>query len=103
MEKHKKKKSILRLCLDDDTLDHYCERASYLSYIQLHPEVYNHTSSIGRGWMLVNGRCRPVRNRSSALPNNVKQPVVDIDGFSLPSDSESDESKCFSSDDILLE
>ena len=98
-----KKKSILRLCLDDDTLDHYCERASYLSYIQLHPEVYNYPSSIGHGWMLVNGRYRPVRNRLSALPNNVKQPVVDIDGFSLPSDSESDESKCFSSDDILLE
>ena len=86
-------------CLDDDTLDHYCERASYLLYIQLHPEVYNHPSSIGHGWMLVNGLCRPIRNRLCTLPNNVKQPVVDIDCFSLPSDGESDEKL----DDMLLE
>ena len=61
-----KKKSSLRLCSDDDTLDHYCERPNYLSYIQLHPEVYNHPSPIKHGWMLADGRCRPVRN-------NVKQ------------------------------
>ena len=101
--KSMKKKSTLRLCPDDDTLDHYCERASYISYIQLHPEVYNHPSSTGHGWMLVDGRCCPVRNRLSALPNNIKEPVVDIDGFSLSSDSESDESKCFSSKNMFLE
>ena len=31
--------------------------------------------------MLVDGRCRPVRNKLSALPYNVKQPVVDIDAL----------------------
>ena len=45
--KSMKKKSTLRLCPDDDTLDHYCERAKYVSYIQLHPEVYNHPPPIG--------------------------------------------------------
>ena len=44
--KSMKKKSTLRLCPDDDTVDHYCERAKYLSYIQLHPEVYNHPPPI---------------------------------------------------------
>ena len=53
--------------------------------------------------MLVDGRCRPVRNRLPALPNNLKQPVVDIDGFSSSSDCEIDESECFSSDDMFLE
>ena len=61
--KSMKKKSTLRLCPDDDTLDHYCEPANYLSHIQLHSEVYNHPSPIGHGWMLVDGRCHPVRNR----------------------------------------
>ena len=98
--KSMKKKSLLRLCPDDGTLDNYCERANYLSYTQLHPEVYNDPSPIGHGWMLVDGRCRPVRNRLPALPNNLKQPVVDIYGFSLSSNGESDDSECFSSDDF---
>ena len=86
-----KKKSTLRMFPDFGTLDH-CERADYLLYIQLHPEVYNHPSPIGPGWMLGDGRCRSVRKRSS-----------DIDGFSSSSDSESDESECFSSGNMLLE
>ena len=45
--KSMKKKTALRPCPDDDTLDHSCTRANYLSYIQLHPEVYNHPSPIG--------------------------------------------------------
>ena len=65
-----KKKSTLRLCPDDDTLDHYCERVNFLSHIQLHPEIYNHPSPIGNGWMLVDGYCRPIRNKLSALPSN---------------------------------
>ena len=69
----------------------------------LHPKVYNHPSPFGHGWMLVDGRCRPVRNRLPALPNNLKQPVVDIDGFSSSSDCEIDGSECFSSDDMFLE
>ena len=97
--KSMKKRSRLRLRPDDDTRHHYYERANYLSYIQLHPEVYNHPSPTGHGWMLVDGRCHSVRNRLSALPNNVIQPVVDIDGFSSSSNGESDESECFSSDD----
>ena len=49
-----KKKSTLRLCPDDDTLDYFCERANYLSYIQLHPEIYNHPSPLldARRWTL---------------------------------------------------
>ena len=99
-----KKRSTLRLCPDDDTLDHYCERiVNYLSCIQLHPQVYNNPSPIGHGWMFVDGRCRPVRNSLCAFPNNVKQPVIDIDGFSSSSDGESYDSECFSSDNMFLE
>ena len=76
--KSMKKKSTLRLCPVDDNLDHYCKRANYLSYIQLHPKVYNHPSLIGHGWMLLDGSFRPVRNRLPDLPNNVKKPVVDM-------------------------
>ena len=76
---------------------------NYLSYIQLHPEVYNYPPPIGHGWMLVDGRCCPVRIKLSALPINLKKPVVDIDGFSSSSDGESDESKYFSLDVMFLE
>ena len=44
-----------------------------------------------------------MRNKSPALPNSVERPIVDIDGFSLSSDGESDESECVSSGDMLLE
>ena len=75
-----------------------------LRYVTTHlPLVYNHPSPVEHSWMLVDGHCRPVRNRSSTLSNNVKEPVVDIDGFSSSSDGESDESECFSSDDMVLE
>ena len=73
-----KKKPTLRLSPDDDTVDCYCERANYLSYIQLHSEVYSHASPIEHGWMHVDRRCHSVRNRLTALPSNVKQPVVDM-------------------------
>ena len=53
--------------------------------------------------MLVDGRCRPVRIKLSALPINLKEPVVDIDGLSSSSDGESDESKYFSLDNMFLE
>ena len=42
-----------------------------VSELQLLSEAYNHPSPIGHGWMLVDGRCRPVRNRLSTLPNNI--------------------------------
>ena len=63
--KSMKKKSTLRLCPDDDTL------ITIVNELQLLSEVYNHPSPIGHGWMLVDGRCRPVRNRLSTLPNNI--------------------------------
>ena len=53
--------------------------------------------------MFVYGCCLPGRNRSCAPPNNAKQSVVDIDGFSSASDGESDESECFSLEDVFLE
>ena len=94
---------LLRLCPYDDILDNYCEGPNYLSCIQLHPRVYNHPSLIGHGWILVDGRCCLVKNRLSAFPNNAKHLVVDIDGFSSSSNGESDESECFSSDNMFLE
>ena len=92
-----------RLCPDDGTFDHCCEHADYLSYIELHPGLYNHPLTIWHGWMFVDGRCCPVRNKLPALPNSVEQPIVDIDGFSSSSDVESDESECVSSGDVFLE
>ena len=49
------------------------------------------------GWIFVDKRFLPVRNKLSALPHSVEQLVIDIDGFSSSSDCESDASLCFSS------
>ena len=99
-----KKKTTLRLCPDDDTLNHYCDRANYLSYIQLHPELYNHPSPIGHGWMLVDGNCRPIRNSIPPLPSNLKVHSFnhDKDYFSSSSDEESGEDQSESEDNIDL-
>ena len=53
--------------------------------------------------MLLDERCRSFRNRLSALPNNLKQAVADIDSFSLYSVGESNERELFSSGNMFLE
>ena len=98
-----KKKSTLRLCPDDDTLDHYCERANFLSYIQLHPEIYNLPSPIWLGCMLVDGHCCLVRNRLPAFPCNLMHSVDNgMVDFSFSSDGESDDRES-SADDLFSE
>ena len=94
-----KKKSILQLCPDTDFLNHVCDRANYLAYVELHPEIQDHPSLIGNGWMLVDGRCRPIRHSLSALPTNIFRTSVDTDETD-PSDCESSDSDVdiFSSD-----
>ena len=71
--------------------------------MQLHSEVYNNPSPIGHGWMHVDRRCHSIRNRLTALSNNLKLLVVDIECFSFSSNDESDETKCFSLNDMFLE
>ena len=41
------------------------------------------------------------KNKVTCFPKNAKHLVVDIDGFSSSSDGESDESACFSSDNVF--
>lgn len=47
-----KKKSTLRLCPDNDALDNYWEQTNYLSYIQLHHEVYNNPYPLNKAGCL---------------------------------------------------
>ena len=42
-------------------------RANYLTYLVLHPLLKKHPSSIGHGWELVDGNCRPVRHTRPTL------------------------------------
>lgn len=59
--KGQKKTSLMGLPPDDDSLKQHIMPANFLIYIQHHLELRRHPSPIGRGWELVNGRCRPVR------------------------------------------
>ena len=66
--KKMKKKSTTRLPPDEDTLNHHCDRTNYLAYCLKHFELNQHPSPIGYGWEMVNGRCRPIRHTTSAIP-----------------------------------
>ena len=69
--KGQKKKSLMRLPPDFDSLTQHIMRANYLAYIQTHPELKDHPSPIGHGWELVNGSCRPVRHTQQSLPHSM--------------------------------
>ncbi|KAL8565961.1 hypothetical protein ACOMHN_054946 [Nucella lapillus] len=56
-----KRKSTFRLPPDDDSLNLHVERTNYITYCQLHYNLFDHPSPIGHGWELVDGKCRPVR------------------------------------------
>ena len=48
--KRMKKKSLMCLPPDDDSLNQHIMRANFLAYIQRHPELIRHPSPIGHGW-----------------------------------------------------
>ena len=73
--KKMKKKSMARLPSDDDTLNHHCDRTNYLSYCLRHFYLRSHPSPIGHGFEIINGRCRPIRYKKSALPKNFS-PII---------------------------
>ena len=68
-----KKKSLMRLPFD--SLTQHIMRANNLAYIQTHPEFKDHPSSIGHGWELANGSCRPVRHTKQSLPHSITIPA----------------------------
>ena len=83
-----KKKSTIRLPPDDDPLNLHVERTNYTYYCQLHYSLFDHSSTIGHGWELVNGKCRPVRYSRSPLPQQLTLP-----DFSEESETNSEMSK----------
>ena len=66
-----KKKCLIRLPPDEDSLDCHVERTNYISYCQLRYNLEEHPSPIGHGWVLVNGKCRPVRHTLPPLPQQL--------------------------------
>jgi hypothetical protein len=71
-----KKKKIIRLVPDPDSLRSHLERANYLAYLQKHYQLQRHPSPIGHGWHLVNGLCLPVRYTQPALPSSIELPTT---------------------------
>jgi len=63
-----KKKFFLRIPPHTDCLCQHFIRASYVTYLVLHPLLKKHLSPIGPGWELVDGYCHPVRHTRPALP-----------------------------------
>ena len=81
MWKRQKKKSLIRLLPDDDSLEQHIKRANFLAYIQHHPDIRRHPSPIGHGWEMVNGCCRPVCHTKAALPISLPVPSMQQDDY----------------------
>ena len=106
-----KKKSTLRICPDDDSLKFLCERANYLAYIGLHPEIKDHPSPVGNGWAVQDGTLRAIRYTRNAffslMSNSECAPVLGqrlstpVSNTSSTDDPESDLSSCDSESDTL--
>ena len=71
-----KKKKIIRLVPDSDSLRPHLERTNYLTYLQKNFQLQNHPSPVGHGWHLVNGLCLPVRYTQPALPPSLELPTT---------------------------
>ena len=93
--KRQKKKSLMHLLPDDDSLEHHIKRANFLAYIQRHPDLRRHPSPIGHGWELVNGCCRPVRHTKPALPISFPVPSTQQDGYDSEANSDSESESDF--------
>ena len=86
--KQKKKRMIL-LPPDEDSLNHHLDRTNYLTFCQRNFQMKNHPSPLGYGWHLQNGQCKPVRHSQPALPN-LSLPVPTDETVS----SDDDDSEC---------
>lgn len=89
-----KKKFMIRLPPDEDSLDLHVERTNYITFCQLHYNLQEHPSPIGHGWEPVNGKCRPVRH---TLPPSSQQ--LTSHDCSDESSSGDERSKCGESTD----
>ena len=88
--RRQKKKSLMRLLPDDDSLEQHIKRANFLAYIQRHPDLRRHPSPIGHGWELVNGCCRPVRHTKPALPISLSVQPMQQDDYDCDSEANSE-------------
>lgn len=88
-----KKKCMIRLPPDDDSLNLHIERTNFIAYCQLHYNMLEHPSPIGHGWQLVNGKCRPVRHTLTPLPQQLtRRDCIDVSSDDSNSDDERSES-----------
>ena len=90
-----KKKCIICLPPDDDTLDHHCDRTNFITYCLMNYNLQEHPSPIGNGWELINGKCRAVRHTTPPLREQISCiPCYDVDDS-----SDDDQCECGDSTD----
>ena len=69
--KQQKRKSLIRMIPDMDSLIHHIKRANYIAYIQKNFSFKDHPSPLDKGWHMENGVCLPTRSRLPSLPPSV--------------------------------
>ena len=60
--------SLYRLQPDEDSARQKIQRSNYQAYLMRNPELRDHPTPVGRGWVIENGVCRPHRYSKPALP-----------------------------------
>ncbi|KAL8608665.1 hypothetical protein ACOMHN_002894 [Nucella lapillus] len=63
-------KSFVLSSIYGESADATCG-TNYITYCQLHYNLFDHPSPIGHGWELVDGKCRPVRYTQPPLPQQL--------------------------------
>ena len=88
-----KKKITLSLPPDSDSLYHHLLRTNYITYCQRHYDLHVHPSPISCGWEIKNGRCRPVRYISAALPDLLLEPSESYDSDNDSTDTDNEDTE----------
>ena len=93
-----KKKSLIHLLSDDDSLEQHIKCANFLVYIQRHPDLRRYHSPIGHSLELVNGYCRPVSHTKPALWSLLPISPTQQHQYNSEANSESEDEAAFNSD-----
>ena len=74
----RKTKSTQRIPPDQDSHDLHVKRVNYHAYVLLnYDKPYPLPSPLNHGWILVEGRCQPLRYLNLPLPRNLSNAVVE--------------------------
>ena len=93
----RRKRSLIRMIPDNDSLLLHFKRVNYICYIQKNFHLKEHPSPLLHGWCLENDLCLPIRHSKPALPRTM--PERELESCSVEDSSENNSSDDSSTSD----